>query len=68
MTWMSLSRTLNPFFMTSFYRIGERRSMRRGPADGSLPRVMQRVILVLDLGSSRLRCALVPLDGDGAHR
>ncbi len=24
---------------------------------------MQRVILVLDLGSSRLRCALVPLDG-----
>ena len=39
--------------------------MRRGPADGSLPRVMQRVILVLDLGSSRLRCALVPLDGDG---
>ena len=25
---------------------------------------MQRVILVLDLGSSRLRCALVPLDGD----
>ena len=40
--------------------------MRRGPADGSLPRVMQRVILVLDLGSSRLRCALVPLDGDGA--
>ena len=27
---------------------------------------MQRVILVLDLGSSRLRCALVPLDSGGA--
>ncbi len=27
---------------------------------------MARVILVLDLGSSRLRCAVVPLDGDGA--
>ena len=39
--------------------------MRGHPADGSLPRVMPPVILVLDLGSSRLRCALVPLDGSG---
>lgn len=37
--------------------------MQSRRADGSLSRVMQRVILVLDLGSSRLRCAIVPLDG-----
>ena len=28
---------------------------------------MPPVILVLDLGSSRLRCAAVPLDGSGAR-